>query len=351
LLKLSSHTPALVAGKPRRVRGLGTEGKGAGTEDRAARLGVYSEGGKKQTFASNILSLRLALFSRIKSFIFEQFMFNHNFSVMGVNKNQTVKAGFAGFVLVAVVVVFFAMFSIERIDSGQTGIIVNLAGSERGIDDAKVETGWVMYNRFAKQLFEYPAFAQIVDYEPFDIQDKKGTIFKTDPTIEYYIERENAKLVFLRYRKTTQELEQSVILTEVKNAYKDVAGVYETDSLINNRPAFEKEVEALLKERLSQRGFTFSNIQSSVKPNEVLQAAIDAKNTAVQNALKVENEKKAAIAEAEKVVAAAKGKADANRILQESITPELIQLKAVEKWDGKLPLSTSGNTLPFLKLQ
>ena len=75
------------------------------------------------------------------------------------------------------------------------------------------------------------------------------------------------------------------------------------------------------------------------------------KNTAVQNALKVENEKKAAIAEAEKVVAAAKGKADANRILQQSITPELIQLKAVEKWDGKLPLSTSGNTLPFLKIQ
>ena len=58
-----------------------------------------------------------------------------------------------------------------------------------------------------------------------------------------------------------------------------------------------------------------------------------------------------AIAEAEKVVAAAKGKADANRILQQSITPELIQLKAVEKWDGKLPLSTSGNTLPFLELK
>lgn len=270
---------------------------------------------------------------------------------MGTTKNQTVKMGLTGVVLVGFVVLFFVMFAVERIDSGQTGIIVNLAGSERGVDDAKVETGWVMYNRFVKQLFEYPAFAQIVDYEPFDIQDKKGTIFKTDPTIEYYIERENAKIVFLRYRKTTEELEQSVILTEVKNAYKDVAGLYETDSLINNRPAFEKEVESLLRERLSQRGFTFSNIQSSVKPNEVLQAAIDAKNTAVQNALKVENEKKAAIAEAEKVVAAAKGKADANRILQESITPELIQLKAVEKWDGKLPLSTSGNTLPFLKLQ
>ena len=270
---------------------------------------------------------------------------------MGVTTKSTVKMGAAGIIVIAIFVVVFSMFAIERIDSGQTGIIVNLAGSERGIDDAKVETGWVIYNRFAKQLFEYPAFAQIVDYEPFDIQDKKGTIFKTDPTIEYCIDRENAKIVFLRYRKTTYELEQSVILTEVKNAYKDIAGLYETDSLINNRPAFEKEVEDLLRDRLSKRGFTFTNIQSSVKPNDVLQAAIDAKNTAVQNALKVENEKKAAIAEAEKEVAAAKGKADANRILQQSITPELIKLKAVEKWDGKLPLSTSGNTLPFLELK
>ena len=252
---------------------------------------------------------------------------------MKVTNKSTVRVGAAGVAVIGIIVLFLVMFAVERIDSGQTGIIVNLAGSERGVDDAKVETGWVVYNRFAKQLFEYPAFAQIVDYEPFDIQDKKGTIFKTDPTIEYFIEREDAKVVFLRYRKTTEELEQSVILTEVKNAYKDVAGLYETDSLINNRPAFEKEVEALLKERLSTRGFTFTNIQSSVKPNDVLQAAIDA------------------IAEAEKVVAAAKGKADANRILQQSITPELIQLKAVEKWDGKLPLSTGGNTLPFLKLQ
>lgn len=36
----------------------------------------------------------------------------------------------------------------------------------------------------------------------------------------------------------------------------------------------EKEVEALLKERLSTCGFTFTNIQSSVRPNDVLQAAI-----------------------------------------------------------------------------
>ena len=267
-----------------------------------------------------------------------------------MNYQAKAKLGGIGLLVILIIIGMAVSFKIERIDSGQTGVIVNLAGSDRGVDDATVETGWVVYNRFMKQLFEYPSFAQIVDYEPFDIQDKKGTIFKTDPTIEYFIEREHAKVVFLHYRKTTKDLEQSVILNEVKNAYKDIAGLYETDSLINNRPAFEKEVEALLRTRLSERGFTFTNIQSSVKPNDVLQAAIDDKNTAVQNALKVENEKKAAIAEAEKVVAEAKGKADANRILQESISPELIQLKAVEKWDGKLPMSTGGGAVPFIQL-
>ena len=85
--------------------------------------------------------------------------------------------GIGGAVVIGLCILFGMMFAIDRIDSGQTGIIVNLAGSERGVDDAKVETGWVVYNRFTKQLFEYPAFAQIVDYDPFDIQDKKGTIF------------------------------------------------------------------------------------------------------------------------------------------------------------------------------
>ncbi|MDR0896050.1 MAG: SPFH domain-containing protein [Prevotellaceae bacterium] len=268
-----------------------------------------------------------------------------------MKEKQLAKGAGAAIGVALIIIAFFACFSIDRIDSGQTGVMVNLAGSERGVDDAKVEVGWVIYNRFTKQLFEYPAYAQIIDYEPFDIQDKKGTIFRADPTIEYYIEREKAKDVFLRYRKDINSLERTVILTEVKNAYKDISGMYETDSLINYRPQFEKEVEALLTKRLGDRGFTFSNIQSSVKPNETLQKAIDAKNTAIQEALRVENEKKAAIAEAEKIVAAAKGKADANRLLEQSITPELLQLKAIEKWDGTMPLSVGSGSLPFLELK
>lgn len=250
-------------------------------------------------------------------------------------------------VLCVVLVGFFSVYDIKRIDSGQTGIMVNLAGSERGVDDAEVKTGWVIYNRFTKEVYEYPSFAQIVDYESFEVQDKKGEIFYADPTVEYYIERNNAKKVFLRYRKDIKSLERSAILSEVKNAYKDICGLYETDSLINHRPQFEKEVEQLLSERLKERGFTLSNVQSSVKPNAAMQTAINNKNVSIQLSLKLQNELKAAQAEAEKKIAFARGEAEANKIVQESITEELIKLKFIEKWNGSLPQVTSEN-VPFI---
>lgn len=257
---------------------------------------------------------------------------------------------FIGAAVLFVVITFFVVFETERIDSGNTGILVNLAGSERGVDDAKVETGWVIYNRWTKQLFEYPAYAQLVDYEKFDIKDKNGTIFYVDPTIEYSILRDDAKKVFLSYRLDYGVLSKSVVLNEVKNAYKNIAGTYDTDSLINNTPQFEKEVEAELSKQLNVRGFTLTNIQSSVKPNTDLQDAINAKTIATQRAIQAENERKIAEANAAKAVAEAKGKAEANKLLETSITPELLQLKAIEKWNGALPQVTSSAT-PFINLK
>ena len=43
----------------------------------------------------------------------------------------------------------------------------------------------------------------------------------------------------------------------------------------------------------------------------------------------------------------AEAQADANRKIQESLTDDLIELKKIEAWDGKLPtvLGTSADTL------
>ena len=78
---------------------------------------------------------------------------------------------------------------------------------------------------------------------------------------------------------------------------------------------------------------------------------IDDKNASIQNALKIENEKRAAIAEAEKLVTKAKGEAEANKIVANSITPTLMQWKMIEKWNGIAPQVMGGNVMPTFSLK
>ena len=91
-----------------------------------------------------------------------------------------------------------------------------------------------------------------------------------------------------------------------------------------------------------------------------LQETINAKNEAIQNALKAENKVKEAEAEAKIEVAKARGdgeamriKADAeayyNRTIAASLSTLIIQEDWIEKWDGKLPGVQGGNT-PLIQL-
>ena len=83
-------------------------------------------------------------------------------------------------------------------------------------------------------------------------------------------------------------------------------------------------------------------------------ASINAKNKAIQEELRVSNEKLVAEAEAAKKVAIAKGDAEAlkikadaeayyNRTVSASLSTNLVNMKALERWDGKTPIVSGGS--------
>lgn len=71
--------------------------------------------------------------------------------------------------------------SCER--AGCEGILVNLYGSERGVDDVSMVTRRVFYNPATQEVYEYPTYVQTIDYEPFTINAKDGSEFKVDPNV------------------------------------------------------------------------------------------------------------------------------------------------------------------------
>ena len=268
-----------------------------------------------------------------------------------------------GKVAIALTVVIIALFSItglERIDAGHVGIKVNLIGTGKGVDNATEVTGWVFYNRFTTKIVEFPTFVQHKEYrkvedsdESFVINSKDGSEFHVSPLLNYSVQREKVPYIFTKYRVELGAIEAGFLKTAVYDAFRVVANSYTADELISNRELFENKVRKNLESHLLPEGFILAQFTSNLVYPETFKKAIEAKNNAVQSALRAENEVKTAEAQAKIKVAtaagnaqamltSAKAEAEANRLKQQTITPMLLQLEWINKWNGRLPETMLG---------
>lgn len=264
-------------------------------------------------------------------------------------------------ILLVLIVVPTTMCRCTRVDSSEVGIKFNkLSLTDQGKLDASPVTGYVFYNPITTAVHTYPTYVQRVDYKPFTVNTKDAAIFTMDPTMAYYLNRDKATDVFFKYRKSLEEIQEGYMRTVIYDAYRVTANNYTSDELMANRAKFENEVRVMLEKTLTDEGFTVTEFTSQITPPESLRKMIDAKNAAVQAALKAENEVKQAQANAKIAVAKAEGdakamkiKADAeayyNRTISASLSPMIVQEDWIEKWDGKLPQVSGGNT-PLIQM-
>lgn len=263
---------------------------------------------------------------------------------------KRIKAIIAVVIAMSVVVM---MSSCTRIDAACEGIKVNLYGSDKGVDDVVLVTGMVWFNPFTEEVYEYPTYVQMVDYEPFEINAKDGSKFTVDPTLNINPIGGKAAAIFKKYRKPLDEVIHDVLKTHIINAYRIKLNAYTTDELVSKREEFERATEDYLREVLAKENFELGEMTSGLKYPESLERSITAKNQAVQEALRISNEVAAIEAEAQKKIAAAKGDAEAqritadaeayyNRTVSASLSNTLVQMKALEKWDGKTPIVSGG---------
>jgi regulator of protease activity HflC (stomatin/prohibitin superfamily) len=232
--------------------------------------------------------------------------------------NSLVKVAIAfGVVFIALV----SIFSVERIDAGHVGIKVNLIGTGKGVDNATEVTGFVFYNRFTTKIVEFPTFVQhkeyrqtiedgrVVNDESFVINSKDGSEFHVAPLLNYSVQREKVPYIFTKYRVELNAIEAGFLKTAVYDAFRVVANSYTADELISNRELFEIKVRKNLETHLLPEGFILAQFTSNLVYPETFKKAIEAKNNAVQSALRAENEVKTAEAQAKIKVATAEGNA------------------------------------------
>jgi regulator of protease activity HflC (stomatin/prohibitin superfamily) len=271
--------------------------------------------------------------------------------------------------LIGGLIVFFftALAGCERSDAGHVGVKVNLYGDGKGVDDVTEVTGWVFYNPISTKIVEFPTFVQHKEYkqviedgtlvsdESFVVNSKDGSEFHVSPLLNYSVKREKVPYIFSKYRVSLEQIEEGFLKTAVYDAFRVVANSYPADALISNRQEFEAKVRQVLVKQLEPEGFILSQFTSNLIYPETFKKAIEAKNNAVQTALTAENQVKTAEAQAKIKVAtaegnaqamltAAKAEAEANRMKQVTLTPLLLKLEWINKWDGRLPNTQVGGS-------
>lgn len=239
-----------------------------------------------------------------------------------------------------VVTLFFAIFipcSCERIDAGHEGILVNLYGDEKGVGEVSLCTGVVWFNPFTKQVFEYPTFAQTIDYEAFEVNSKDGTKFTIDPSMIVKIADGKSPIIFKKYRKNLDEVINGSLYIYVKDAARIVFNQFTADSIVSNRAMVDKAFDTRVREAFAKENFVLEQLTPGISYPKSYEDAINAKNKAIQDEMRVTNEIKVAEANAKKLMVAAQAEAEANKLKTQALTPQVLEKMWIEKWDGKLP--------------
>lgn len=155
-------------------------------------------------------------------------------------------------------------------------------------------------------------------------------------------------------REIGVDYERRVVDPAIQEALKAVTARFTAEELITRRPEVSAQMEEVLRERLTPRGVVVESVSiTDFNFSPEFARAIEAKQVAEQDALRASRELDRARIEAQQQVARAEAEAEARiqiaqaeaealRLQREVISPELLQLRFIERWDGILPRFMGG---------
>lgn len=248
-----------------------------------------------------------------------------------------IKLGVLAALVLLAVITFFS--SIRSIDTGRVGVVTQygkVTGRELGEGFSWV-VPWGINN-----VTEYDIKTQKVEAQSAaatkDLQDVNATIVLT-----YSLNRGKVSEVHKEVGANFQAIE---IDPQVQEAFKAVSAQYTASELITRRAEVKEAVLKNLKDRIEKNDRY--NIQDIAITNftfsEEFNKAIEAVQVANQKVAQARQELETTKVEAEKRVAEAKAAAESQRLQQQTLTDALLYKQWIEKWDGKLPTTVTGNS-------
>jgi regulator of protease activity HflC (stomatin/prohibitin superfamily) len=202
------------------------------------------------------------------------------------------------------------------------------------------------------------------DDDSIDLPTREGQHIRQDISVTFNTSADKAEQVFKSFRGADiSEIEATFIRRTIITAAQNAAGQMSLTDIISDRRAeLQASIVKGLSGDLERMGFMLDkvNLGASHLP-QAIEQQLQQKMAAQQQALQAEYElqkettlAKAKVAQAEgdanSTLVKAKAQAEANKLLEQTLTPLLVQQKAIDRWNGELPTYNGGGAVPFLQI-
>jgi len=172
-----------------------------------------------------------------------------------------------------------------------------------------------------------------------------------DLAVQWHLPPESVPRVYQRLGDMGAVL-STVLEPAVEDGIKTVVATLTAEQLISQRDALRQRLESLLAERLTPFDLELDGIDIvQLDFSSRFRAAVEAKQVAEQDARRAAYEAITAQRQAAARVYRAEGEAKAQNLLRTSLTPEVLQHQALERWNGHLPLVMGDGATPFVDLK
>lgn len=269
-----------------------------------------------------------------------------------------------GFIAIFFTLLFALLSCVYTQDIGEVAVLRNITGSVAGSTEAPgihVKAPW-------QDVIKYDTRNNVISFigdgtedyfggsangPQVTVNDSGGAQANIDIQVNYSIDPSIAEDLYANYG-TQESFVQKVVAVDVRSVPREVAGQFETLDILTNRGEFTEAVQHALVNRWRSLGLHVEQvtIQQVRYPDSITSKYADAQVAEVAQQEAQARQETARI-EAETKVIEAQAEADANDVLAESLSEEILEQRYIDALSelgksGNIVIITDGNATPLI---
>jgi regulator of protease activity HflC (stomatin/prohibitin superfamily) len=264
---------------------------------------------------------------------------------MYTDENGEAKVGTI-FLHIAITIVGIVLFfgSFGTVGAGEQGVLLRFGAVTGKIKDEGLYFKAPLIEKVVKKNVQIQKSEVPAASASRDLQSVSTTL-----AVNYQLRKDMVSSV---YQDMRDEYQARVVDPAVQESIKNATAQFTAEELITKRSSVRDMIASNIKEKLESKGFVVYEVNIvNFDFSRTFNESIEKKVTAEQDALASKNKLEQVKYEAQQSIEAAKGKAEAIRIESDALrsNPAVLELRALEKWNGVLPTVTSG-AVPFINV-